>query len=188
MKNIGVLISGSGYLLSDIIDNKKKKEQNYKIVSVISDSSCFALERAKQNDIPAYLLQGKQNNFFEKVNENFLSHKVNFIIMIDFFMAVPSFFCKKWEDKIIGLYPTILPNYQSINKIGIDIHKAVLKSGDKVSGATSFLVGIQDKDKKIIIQESCPVYIDDTPELLAHRISTIEKNILIKTIVQKISI
>jgi len=61
---------------------------------------------------------------------------------------------------------------------GINVHKAVIESGDKYSGATVHLVDEQYDKGAILIQRRVPVKDDDTPESLAARVLKVEHEIL----------
>ena len=55
------------------------------------------------------------------------------------------------------------------------LHQAVLDHGCKVSGCTVHFVDGQYDNGPIILQRSCPVLEDDTPQTLAARVFEEEK-------------
>jgi phosphoribosylglycinamide formyltransferase-1 len=62
MKNIVVLVSGSGTNLQRIIDTIEAGEiQNAKVSLVIADRECFGLERAKNHNIENILIPRGKN-------------------------------------------------------------------------------------------------------------------------------
>ena len=61
---------------------------------------------------------------------------------------------------------------------GINVHRAVLESGDKISGATVHFVDERYDHGAILIQRTVGVMPGDTPESLAERVLTIEHQIL----------
>ena len=73
MKNIVVLISGSGSNLQAIIENCNTKYINAEITCVISNNpGAYGLERATSANINSIVINNKDyklaNNFFEKFN------------------------------------------------------------------------------------------------------------------------
>ena len=53
---------------------------------------------------------------------------------------------------------------------GERVHRAVIDTGCKVSGCTVHFVDATYDTGPIIIQRTCPVLDDDTPQTLAHRV------------------
>ena len=60
---------------------------------------------------------------------------------------------------------------------GMHVHRAVLASGAKYSGATVHIVTEEVDGGPIICQEVVPVKDDDTPETLAERVLEVEHRI-----------
>jgi folate-dependent phosphoribosylglycinamide formyltransferase PurN len=58
---------------------------------------------------------------------------------------------------------------------GRRVHEAVINHGCKVSGCTVHFVDATYDTGPIIVQRTCPVLDDDTPEELAHRVFEEEK-------------
>ena len=61
---------------------------------------------------------------------------------------------------------------------GMNVHKAVIESGDRISGATVHFVDEIFDHGVILIQRTVPVLPDDDPETLAARVLKIEHKIL----------
>lgn len=71
MKNITILISGSGTNLQRIIDCiDNGKIRNAKINQVIADRECFGLERAEKHNIPNQLIK-RGKDFSENLEKRF---------------------------------------------------------------------------------------------------------------------
>jgi phosphoribosylglycinamide formyltransferase-1 len=67
----------------------------------------------------------------------------------------------------------------------MNVHKAVIESGEKVSGATVHLVDSEYDRGRILMQREVPVIADDTPEALAARVLEAE-HLLYKDTLKKI--
>ena len=61
---------------------------------------------------------------------------------------------------------------------GLNVHRAVLASGDRESGATVHLVTDEYDKGPILGQARVPVLPDDTPERLASRVLAVEHRLL----------
>jgi phosphoribosylglycinamide formyltransferase-1 len=69
---------------------------------------------------------------------------------------------------------------------GINVHKAVIEAGEKITGATVHLVSPEYDRGKILMQMQVEVQDNDTPETLAERVLKVE-HILYSEVLRKIS-
>ena len=65
---------------------------------------------------------------------------------------------------------------------GLNVHRAVIESGAKVSGCTVHFVNRNVDEGPIIDQSTVEVKYDDTPEVLQERVKKEEKIILIRAV------
>jgi folate-dependent phosphoribosylglycinamide formyltransferase PurN len=70
----------------------------------------------------------------------------------------------------MNVHPALLPLFGGKGMYGENVHRAVLESGMKVSGATVHFVDEHYDAGPIIHQITVPVLDDDTPEILAARV------------------
>ena len=75
----------------------------------------------------------------------------------------------------MNIHPALLPSFGGKGYYGQKVHQAVLDHGCKVSGCTVHFVDNQYDHGPIILQRTCPVLDDDTPQTLAHRVFEQEK-------------
>ncbi|RNA62130.1 phosphoribosylglycinamide formyltransferase [Chryseobacterium nematophagum] len=183
MKNITVLVSGSGTNLQRILDSIESGEiQNAQVSLVIADRECYGLERAKKHHIKNILIpRGK--NFSSQLNE-VISENTDLIVLAGFLSILKSEFCENWKGKIINIHPALLPKFGGKGMWGMNVHRAVIEAKEKESGATVHFVtsGIDEGD--IILQKSFDVTENDTPETLAEKVHHIEYEIFPKAINQ----
>src|SRR5256885_716094 len=76
----------------------------------------------------------------------------------------------RYAGRIMNIHPALLPNFGGKGMYGRRVHEAVLNHGCKVSGCTVHFVDQEYDSGPIIIQRTCPVMENDTPETLAHRV------------------
>src|SRR4051812_45597982 len=81
----------------------------------------------------------------------------------------------KYAGRVINIHPALLPSFGGQGMYGRRVHEAVLAHGCKVSGCTVHFVDDSYDNGPIIVQRTCPVLDDDTPETLAHRVFEEEK-------------
>ena len=83
MKNLVILISGSGTNLQRIIDCISNGEiRNAKVNLVIADRECFGLERAEKHNIQTQLI--KRGKDFSENLENAIPENTDLIVLAGF--------------------------------------------------------------------------------------------------------
>lgn len=176
LSKVAVLVSGSGTNLQALIDEKKQGNlKNCEISIVISSKEdAFALTRAKENGIKTYTFCKKNYNsntdFEEDIKNAILENKIDLIVLAGFMCILSENFVKCFENRIINVHPSLIPSFCGDGFYGLNVHKAVLDYGVKVTGATVHFVNEVTDGGKIILQK--PVYVQefDTPETLQKRV------------------
>ena len=181
MKNITVLVSGSGSNLQRIIDSIGNGEiQNAEINLVIADRECFALQRAENHSIKNILL--KRGKDFSENLSNSIPENTDLIVLAGFLSILSKEFCENFKGKIINIHPALLPKFGGKGMWGNHVHKAVLEAQEKESGATVHYVTSGIDEGEIIFQKSFPVAENETVETLAQKIHEVEFEIFPKAI------
>jgi phosphoribosylglycinamide formyltransferase-1 len=176
MKNIVVLVSGSGTNLQRIIDTIDSGEiRNAKVSLVVADRECYGLERAKNHNIENILIP-KGKNFSSELG-NVIPENTDLIVLAGFLSILKPEFCEKWNGKIINIHPALLPKFGGKGMWGHHVHDAVIEAGEKESGATVHFVTTGIDEGEAILQKSFAVTEDDTPETLAEKVHLIEYEI-----------
>lgn len=176
MKNIVVLVSGGGTNLQRIIDGIEDGEiPNAKISLVVADRDCFGLQRAENSGIQNVLI--KRGKDFSENLSKILPEETDLIILAGFLSILNQEFCEKFSGKIINIHPALLPKFGGKGMWGHHVHEAVLKAGEKQSGATVHFVTSGIDEGTIILQKSFDISDHETPETLAGKIHDIEYEI-----------
>ncbi len=174
-----------------IIDAIKSGKLNAKACCVISNNSkSGASERAAREGIPFYHISGVKypnpNDLARAIIEKFELHGVDTIVLAGYMKALDSSIIKRFSGRVLNIHPALLPKYGGKGMYGEYVHKAVLESGDTVSGATVHLVNDEYDRGRILQQIEVPVLPDDTVETLAARVLEKEHFIYADTL-QKIA-
>ena len=176
MKNIIVLVSGGGTNLQALIDAEKSGLiQGGKITCVISSNEgVYALERAKQNNIPTRVVPRKEYpdslSYSKAVLEVLNEEKADLIVLAGFMTILDRCVTKAYNYKIINVHPALIPSFCGEGFYGLKVHEAALEYGVKVSGATIHFVNEKADAGAIILQGTVNVERDDTPQTLQRRI------------------
>lgn len=181
MKNIVVLVSGSGTNLQRILDTIDNGEiQNAKVSLVVADRECYGLERAKNHSIENVLIpRGK--NFSSELN-TIIPENTDLIVLAGFLSILKPELCENWNGKIINIHPALLPKFGGKGMWGMNVHNAVIEAKEKESGATVHFVTSGIDEGEAILQKSFEVTEDDTPETVAEKVHLVEYDIFPKAI------
>lgn len=188
MAKIVVLVSGGGSNLQAIIDAVAAGQINATIAAVIADRECFGLTRARNNNIPAYLVDRKIHKAGLSVAvAEYIPKDCSLIVLAGFLSILSDDFINRYSGKIINIHPSLLPRHGGAGMWGLNVHKAVLAAGDKASGCTVHYVTSEIDGGAVIAQTVVAVLVDDTPEQLQARVLSEEHQLLVSVVKQLIS-
>ncbi len=176
MLSIVVCVSGGGTNLQAIIDGiRNKTVRNTRISAVISNNAgAYALERARQNDIPAFCISPKDFPDRAAFNRAFLDKlgelSPDLIVLAGFLVILPEQMIAAYRNRIINIHPSLIPSFCGTGFYGLKVHEEVLKRGVKVTGATVHYVDEGTDTGTIIAQKAVEVLPGDTPSTLQKRV------------------
>ncbi|MBC8108045.1 MAG: phosphoribosylglycinamide formyltransferase [Anaerolineae bacterium] len=171
--NLAVLISGSGSTLQNLIDHIAARTLNAQIVTVIASRPDLpGIQRAIDAKLPYTIVDRRSfadvSTFSAKVFELIDSSGADLICCAGWLclLDIPA----RYENKIMNIHPALLPSFGGKGMYGDRVHRAVIDAGCKLSGCTVHFVDATYDTGPIILQRTCPVLDDDTPQTLAHRV------------------
>ncbi|MFV1883693.1 MAG: phosphoribosylglycinamide formyltransferase [Balneola sp.] len=175
MKNIVVFASGSGSNFQSIIDAIEAGTLNARITGLISNKQKIkALDRASNHQIPWAVLSESDYDSYDEYCEALLEQlqdwDANLIVLAGFLKKIPANVIQAFQNRILNIHPSLLPKYGGKGFYGLNVHRAVIDAGDKVSGCTIHIVSENYDDGPILDQAEVPVMDQDTPEELAARV------------------
>ncbi|MCI9541258.1 MAG: phosphoribosylglycinamide formyltransferase [Lachnospiraceae bacterium] len=176
MLNICVCVSGGGTNLKAIMDSIADGTiTNTKIVGVVSNNkNAFALERAKENHIPAVCVSPKdyasREEFYNALLNTVKGFQPDLVVLAGFLVNLPAQMIEEFKNRIINIHPSLIPSFCGVGYYGLKVHEAVLERGVKVTGATVHVVDGGIDTGKILLQKAVDVREDDTPKTLQQRV------------------
>lgn len=178
---IAVFVSGRGSNLNAILNSPLCKDE-IEVHFVVSDkANPPAFEIAQEHGIKTYSLSKseKMNSVsFEELGKIFLDTGIELIVLAGFLKLVPESFINHFEKKIINIHPALLPKYGGKGMYGMNVHKAVFNSGDKISGATVHFVNSHYDEGSIIQSETVDISGARNPEEVAALVLKAEHSLL----------
>ncbi|PIS47038.1 MAG: bifunctional phosphoribosylaminoimidazolecarboxamide formyltransferase/inosine monophosphate cyclohydrolase [Elusimicrobia bacterium CG08_land_8_20_14_0_20_51_18] len=173
--NICVFASGRGSNFGAILERIKSGRIKGAVKLLISNKAgCGAKELAAGSGVPFLTLKSGdfsgETDYAARLEKLCRENRIDLVCLAGYMAKLPAAFVEKFRGKIINVHPALLPSFGGKGFYGENVHKAVLKSGAKVSGVTVHFVDPEYDSGPIIAQETVKVYAGDTPETLAARI------------------
>jgi len=170
---VAVLLSGGGRTLANLAERAATGELAIDIRIVISSrADVLGVERARNLGSPGQVVPRKAYKTPAEFSDVVWGHVrdagARLVCLAGFLslIAVPDDF----EHAVINIHPALLPSFGGPGMFGHHVHEAVLAHGCKVSGCTVHFCDQAYDTGPIIIQRTCPVLDDDTPDTLAARV------------------
>ncbi|MEB6388303.1 phosphoribosylglycinamide formyltransferase [Kluyvera ascorbata] len=174
MKNIVVLISGSGSNLQALIDACEQKRIPGTIRAVFSNKAdAFGLERAREAGIPQHALAASQFASREAFDRE-LMHEIDayapdVVVLAGYMRILSAEFVQHYQGKLLNIHPSLLPKYP-----GLNTHRQALDNGDTEHGTSVHFVTEELDGGPVILQAKVPVFDDDDEEEITSRVQAQE--------------
>ncbi len=177
MLNIGVLASGRGSNFQALIDAAESGKLNIRIKLLIVDNPlAYAIERAKKHSINYLFIDPAQykskNEFYTEVARQLKAREVELVVLAGFMRVVKKPLLDAYPNRIMNIHPALLPSFP-----GLHGQRDAVNHGARISGCTVHFVDEGIDSGPVIIQAAVPVSPDDTEDILAARILTLEHKI-----------
>ncbi len=170
---LGVLISGGGTTLINILEYIEQGRLNANVALVISSRTTVAgVKRAKNAGLNVKIIRKKDHTDIDKfskhIEDELANANVDLVIQAGWLCLwkIPH----RYENRVMNIHPALLPSFGGKGMWGHHVHEAVIKAGCKLSGCSVHFCTNQYDKGPIIVQRTCEVKDDDTPETLAERV------------------
>ncbi len=190
---IAVFVSGGGTNLQALIDKQKSGViSSGEICLVVSNNpEAYALKRAEKAGIKSEIVPRReckdQREFEDKLISLIKENKIDLIVLAGFMCILSERFTGKYPKRIINVHPSLIPSFCGKGFYGLNVHRAALEYGVKVTGATVHFVNEIPDGGEIIMQKAVEVKDGDTPEVLQKRVMVNAEWIILPQAVEKVS-
>ena len=176
MKNIVILISGSGSNMAAIVQAAQREHWSerlgVRVAAVISNQPDAA--GLKQAHGVATQAVDHQAFATREAFDAALQHAIDayaptLVVLAGFMRILTPAFVRHYEGRLINIHPSLLPAFT-----GLNTHQRALDAGCKVAGATVHRVTSELDHGEILAQAVVPVLAGDTAATLAARVLTQE--------------
>ena len=173
MIKLGVLISGGGRTLVNLVDYINRGELQAGIFVVISSLPKVAgVQRARDAGLEVVVIRKKDHpevdEFSRLIVEELEKHDVRLACQAGWmcYWKIP----QRWLGRVMNIHPGLLPKFGGKGFYGHHVHEAVLAAGETERGCTVHFADNEYDAGPIILQRKVSVYPDDTPDMLAARV------------------
>ena len=174
MHHIAIFASGAGSNAQAII-NYFKNHPSIRISLIVSNKpQAGVLSIAQRENIPSLIIEKEKFFRGDAYLPELKNAKIDFIVLAGFLWKVPEKLIEAYRNSIVNIHPALLPKYGGKGMYGDKVHETVIANKEKESGITIHYVDEHYDNGDVILQKTCPVLEDDSPNSLAQRIHKLE--------------
>ena len=176
MKNIVVLISGSGSNLQAILD-ATANDQHCRVVGVLSNKeSAFGIERAKKAGVETAVIDHtrfeSRLDFDHALIQQIDAWQADLVVLAGFMRLLTDEFVQHFSGRLLNIHPSLLPKYK-----GTNTHQRALDAGETEHGCTVHFVSEELDGGAAIIQAATLIEQGDTVDSLVSKVHKLEHQI-----------
>jgi len=181
MKNIVILISGSGSNMAAIVRQARQAQWSERLqarVSAVISNKADAqgLAFAREQGIATAVLDHKAFDSREAFDAALMAEIDRFdptlVVLAGFMRILTPGFVAHYAGRLLNIHPSLLPAFT-----GLNTHQRVIEAGCQFAGATVHQVTAELDHGAILAQAVVPVMPEDTADTLAARVLSQEHRI-----------
>lgn len=179
MKQIAIFASGAGSNAEKIIEYLSTLQEMGDSPATVTLIVCNKpgagiLKIAEENKIASLIIEKEKFFRGNAYIDELKSAGIDIIVLAGFLWKIPVALIKAFPGKIINIHPALLPKYGGKGMYGRFVHEAVILNKEKESGITIHYVDEVYDHGQIILQATCLVAENDTPDILAKKVQVLE--------------
>jgi len=176
---VAVLASGGGSNLVALLDYLRitGDERSADVVLVLSNrANAGALAHAEAHGIANGVLADTGDG--AALLALLEARGVDLVVLAGYLKLIPTDVARHYRGRMLNVHPALLPAFGGPGYYGERVHRAVLESGARVSGASVHFVDEHYDRGASVAQWPVPVFATDTPASLAARVLRVEHRLL----------
>lgn len=181
MLNLVVLISGGGSNLLALLEASEDVEFPARVVAVGADRPADGFEHAERFGVPTFSVAlstfADRDAWGDALLEQVRVWQPDLVVLSGFMKLLPSRVVEALAPNLINTHPAYLPEFPGAHAV-----RDALAAGVRESGASVIVVDAGVDSGPIIVQERVSVQPDDTETTLHARIKSVERRLLVQTI------
>lgn len=181
MLRLVVLISGAGSNLLSLLEACESDEFPAEVVAVGADRNASGLDHAVNRGIPTFIVDWAdypdRQTWGDAVLERILESSPDLVILSGLMRIVPPQVVQALTPRLLNTHPAYLPEFPGAHAV-----RDALAAGATQTGASIIVVDSGIDSGPVLAQERVPVHAGDTEGFLHDRIKTVERELLVRTI------
>ncbi|MFD3810461.1 phosphoribosylglycinamide formyltransferase [Rhodococcus sp. NPDC058639] len=176
-----VLASGTGSLLTSLLEQARNDNYPASIVAVGVDRECPAEEHSAAAGIPVFRVSLREHPdraaWDRALTDAVAEFEPDLVVTAGFMKILGPAFLDRFGGRIINTHPALLPSFPGAHAV-----PDALAYGVKVTGSTVHLVDGGVDTGPVLAQEAVPVLEDDDVASLHERIKVVERRLLAEVV------
>ncbi len=172
MKNIVILISGSGSNMAAIVQAAQREHWSERLgarVAAVISNQAHAAGLSQAQGVATQVVDHKafatREAFDAALAQAIDGYAPSLVVLAGFMRILTPAFVRHYEGRLINIHPSLLPAFT-----GLNTHQRALDAGCKVAGATVHRVTAELDHGEILAQFVVPVLAGDSAQTLAARV------------------
>ncbi len=174
MKRVAIFASGAGSNALKFLEYFDTIDEVEITLVVSNNPKAGVLHYAEVHGVSTLVMDRDYFCDTTSILEVLKSEQVDLIVLAGFLWLIPAYLIQAYPAAIVNIHPALLPSYGGKGMYGMNVHKAVKRAQETVSGITIHYVNEKYDEGKHIFQAKCIIDISDTPEMIASKVLQLE--------------
>lgn len=180
---VAVFASGSGSNFKALIDASRDGRLQARIVGLLASAPDIgAIQKARDAGIPWRVIPKASSYSSQELADWMLETlrelDTRLIVLAGYLRKIPDPVLSAYPGAVLNIHPSLLPRHGGKGFYGLNVHQAVLDSGDTETGCTVHLVESEYDTGPVLEASRIPVHPSTTAEHLAARVLRLEHELL----------
>ena len=173
---LAVLFSGGGTTILNLLNHIEDGKLDADIVLAIASRNDIAgIDRLAERSIQVAIAKQEGDSdetIDEKIQAWLLETQPDLILLCGYLRLLS---IEPWmQGRVLNIHPSLLPDFGGKGMFGLHVHEAVIESGNCQSGCTVHYVDEEYDHGPTLLQKTCPVAAEETPQTLASKVFALE--------------
>ncbi len=155
-------------------------------VLISNNRGAEAIARAQASGLNVHILNGRTHPDPDDLDRAMLdalrAGRCDWIVLSGYMKKIGPRVLDAFEGRMLNIHPSLLPRHGGKGMYGMHVHRAVIASGDRITGATVHLVDGEYDEGPVLAQAELEVLVGETPESLSDRLLEVEHRLLVATL------
>jgi phosphoribosylglycinamide formyltransferase-1 len=174
MKNLVILISGTGSNMQAIADAAIPGVRIAAVISNRPDAAGLALAKARgiETRVVDHKAFADRETFDAALRDQIDSFSPDLLVLAGFMRILTEKFTRHYQDRMLNIHPSLLPAFS-----GLNTHQRAIDAGCKLAGCTVHFVTAELDHGPIVIQGAVAIQDNDNADMLSRRVRILEHQI-----------